>query len=309
MSDLARFFREAAGLHLGRITAVDPDDSALGQRLALACAIGRAAHPTLALSDEAFVDHLGRCLSRSEERLPPLEDLMLADLYLAAACLRAVEGSPAAFDAHCGPSIRAALARLCQSVVERDEIEQQLRVRLMIGTEEAPPRLRSYLGTGPLARWAAVAAQRLAVSALRSEETEANARERSAVEAAIDWKDPAVLLLKERYRDDFQRALEDAMGVISDRDRLLLRMHLINGLSTRSLAKMYNVDHSTVARWLHDARETISAEIQRLLCERLKMTTTEVKSLARLMTSQLDLSISRFLQSGETGGPRGPASA
>ncbi|HVR64774.1 MAG TPA: hypothetical protein VMU50_22895, partial [Polyangia bacterium] len=171
-----------------------------------------------------------------------------------------------------------------------------LGVRLLIGSDGAPARLQSYRGTGPLGRWAAVAAQRLAVSALRAAETEAHARERSAVEAAVDWKDPAVLLLKAQYRGDFQRALEEAMAVVSDRDRLLLRMHLVNGLATRSLAKMYNVDHSTIARWLQDAREAISAEIQRLLSDRLKLTASEVKSIARLMTSQLDLSISIFFE-------------
>ena len=275
---------------------MDPLDPALGQRLAAAWEIGRAAHPRLIVGVEEFAAHLGRCLSRSEDPSPVLEELMLGDLYLACACLQAVEGSVAAFDERCDSAIRAALASLPQSAVDRDEIRQQLGVQVLIGSDDAPARLNSYRGAGPLARWAAVAAQRLAVSALRSAQTEAHARERSAVEAAVDWKDPAVLLLKERYRGDFQRALEEAMAIVSDRDRLLLRMHLVNGLPTRSLAKMYNVDHSTVARWLQDAREAISDEIQRLLRRRLRLTASEVKSLARLMTSQLDLTISRFLE-------------
>jgi RNA polymerase sigma-70 factor (ECF subfamily) len=292
MADLAAIFREAAGAETNPIA---------GDRLAAACARGHASHPDLALDDSTFVRHLAHCLAHRDDPLPVLEELIVGDLFLACACLHDVSGAAAAFDAQCGPAIRAGLAGVHDLRVERDEIEQQLRVRLMIGTEAAPPRLKGYLGVGPLARWASVAAQRLAISALRSNESEASARERSAIEAAIDWKDPDVVLLKERYRADFQQALLDAMSAISDHDRLLLRLQLVNGLSARSLGKMYNVDHSTAARWLQDIRARIGDAIQHLLRERLKLTSSEVQSIAALMSSQLDLSISRLLQTGPGG--------
>ncbi|HEY2903386.1 MAG TPA: hypothetical protein VGL59_22570 [Polyangia bacterium] len=296
MPDLATVFRQAAPPAEHPLTAALAASPALEQQLTRACARGRAAFHALVLDDETFVRHLARCLSRIDDATPSLDQLAIEDLYLACACLTGVAGAAAAFDDHCGAPIRAALASVSSRAVDRDEIEQQLRIHLLIGSDENPPRLNSYLGLGPLARWAGVAAQRLAVSALRSDQSEASARERSAVEAAFDWKDPAILLLKERYRADFQRALEDALALISDRDRVLLRMHLVNEMTTRSIGKVYNVDHSTAARWLTDARQEIADHIQRLLRERLNLSPSEVQSIATLMTSQLELSISLLLK-------------
>ena len=295
MTDLATVFRQVSSAQhpLTAALAVSP---ALEQRLIEACARGKGAFPTLALDDETFVQHLARCLGRIDDAPPSLDELAIEDLYLACACLNGVAGAAAAFDDHCGPPIRAALASVSSHAFDRDEIQQQLRVHLLIGSNETPARLHSYLGLGPLARWAGVAAQRLAVSSLRSDQSEASARERSAVEAAFDWKDPTILLLKERYRADFQRALEDALALISDRERVLLRMHLVNEMTTRSIGKVYNVDHSTAARWLADARQEIAGHIQRLLRERLNLSPSEVQSIATLMTSQLDLSISLLLR-------------
>ena len=296
MSDLVAAFRQILAHVEHAQTFVTLDDSELEGRLLAACALGRKAFPQLVLDDATFVRHLAQCIGRSDEALPPLEDLAVEDLYLACACLSGVPGAAAMFDVHCGGQIRASLTALSDSEVDREEIQQQLRIKLLLGSGGTPPRLVDYLGLGPLARWAGVAAHRLALSALRSNKSEAMARERSAVEAAFDWKDPAIILMKERYRADFQRALEDALGMIPDRDRLLLRMHLANGMTTRSIVKVYNVDHSTAARWIIDARVQVASQVQRLLRERLNLSPADVQSIATLVTSQLDLSISLLLQ-------------
>jgi RNA polymerase sigma-70 factor (ECF subfamily) len=59
---------------------------------------------------------------------------------------------------------------------------------------------------------------------------------------------------------------------------------------------MYGVSQSTASRWLADARETIRDELNRLLKSRLDVSRGELASLAGLVASQLDLSMSRLLK-------------
>ena len=89
--------------------------------------------------------------------------------------------------------------------------------------------------------------------------------------------------------------MKDALGALGERDRLLLRLHLVSGVSVENIGNMYGVSQSTASRWLAKAREDVAGEAQRLLRERLGVAPSEVASLADLVASQLDLSMSRIL--------------
>ncbi len=138
-------------------------------------------------------------------------------------------------------------------------------------------------------------AQRLALSSRRADEIETGARDRAAIDAVLEWTDPTIVLAKAKFRPEFQRALADALGLLDDRGRLLLRMRFVKGLSTQRIATIYNVNRATAARWLQAARETVASETQRLLRERIALDDQEVLSLAALVASQLDLSLSQIL--------------
>jgi len=141
----------------------------------------------------------------------------------------------------------------------------------------------------------AVVAGRLALSILRSDGAEARARQRTAVEEGLTWRDPALALARRRYGADFQRALEHAISTIGSRERMLLRLHLVSGCSATKIARMFHVTQSTASRWLDQARERIADETRRLLHERLNLSASEIQSLATLVKSDLDLSLPRLL--------------
>jgi RNA polymerase sigma-70 factor (ECF subfamily) len=226
---------------------------------------------------------------------------VVEDLYLACACLAGIEEAVAAFDLRCGQRIRATLGATTQGDDERREMEQRLRDILLVGTVDSPPKLSGYGGQGPLDRWVAVVAQRLVVSAIRSEQAERRAREGAALEPAgeaIATASPEVALLKQRYRAEFETAMAEALQGAPERDRLLLRLHLVGGVAVESIGKMYGVSQSTASRWLLAAREGVSAEVTRLLLLRLGLPASELRSLAGLVASQLDLSMSRLLKTG-----------
>jgi RNA polymerase sigma-70 factor (ECF subfamily) len=81
-------------------------------------------------------------------------------------------------------------------------------------------------------------------------------------------------------------------------------MHYLDGLGGDAIGRFYGgVHRSTVLRWIEAARERILGETRRLLAARLRLSSSELDSLVRLVESQLDTSILRPLRAstGTTG--------
>jgi RNA polymerase sigma-70 factor (ECF subfamily) len=280
-----------------RADAASESDATLEARLAALVARGRNAHPDLALDDLTFVRHLARCLPSNDTGTPPpLEQLQIEDLFLACACLAGVAGAAARFEERCDPRLKAVLATTVKSPDLRAEIRQRVLDVLLVGTVDAPPRISGYGGQGALDGWTAVVAQRQLVTLLRKDTSEQRAREGAAMEAALDGAvQPEVAFAKQRYRAEFERAMADALSVLEERDRLLLRLQLVSQISVESIGKMYGVAQATASRWLASARDRVQTEVVRLLRERLGASPDEIASLAGVVASQIDLSISRLL--------------
>jgi len=83
---------------------------------------------------------------------------------------------------------------------------------------------------------------------------------------------------------------------VTERERIVLRMHLVNGLSVEKVGKMLGVSQSTVSRWLASARERLLDDSKANLGNRLGVTSAQLASLARLVASQLDMGLSQALQ-------------
>ena len=177
-----------------------------------------------------------------------------------------------------------------------DEIEQRLWDGVLVGSADAPPKLVGYAGKGPLAGWLGVAAQRIALMMRRHEGAEERAASAAGVEAQLVAADPELALIKGHLRGTFQRAISQALLSLDDRERMVYRMHLIDGLTVERIAKTYGVSHSTVSRWMAGARAGIVAEAQRLLRDEIHASPADYESMSRLLVSQLDLSVSRLLR-------------
>lgn len=271
-----------------------PSSQILEKALADACARGRAAFPNLTLDDDAFVRHLARALPSPDAA--SLATLAADDMYLAAACLAKVPGAVDTFAQRHGPTIRAVVTRLLRHADARD-VEQRLLDKLVVGTAEVGPRLATYVGRAPLDRWVGVAARREAITWLRENRAVAQAHADAAAEPAtgVDTH-PELAFLRERYREEFESALKEALTRVTERERIVLRMHLVNGLSVEKVGKMLGVSQSTVSRWLAAARATLLDDIKANLGNRLGVTSAQLASLARLVASQLDMGLSQVLQ-------------
>ena len=295
----------------GAFTAHVVANVAAGQREATTEEVQRAAqalrqileaaegvHGHLAVDGERFIAHVARQIPPApEEWGPALARIHAADLYLAFACAEQVPGALAVFEGLCGSVIDGALAGPATAAFA-DDAKQLVREKLFIGgdaDEPSGPRILSYAGRGPLAAWVAVSAQRTALS-LRRHEVSAHARHRAAAaEELAAAVHPELAYLKRTYRAAFAECFEAALESLGNRERTLLRLHLISRLRLDQIAPMFQVNISTVSRWLAAARESLLTFTREGLSRRLHIAPGEFDSLARLLQSQIDVSLARLL--------------
>ena len=251
---------------------------------------GHDAHPTLSVTDTVFAAHLGRC-GADVQGVVAGAHIHAEDLLLCCAALlgddqavRKLRGD------HRGAMINH-LHSLDNSPTFVEEVEQNMWDAVLIGSAGAP-KLASYSGKGPLAGWLGVVTQRTALSLLRHEAAERRARAGAGAVVREASTDPELAFVKDSLRESFQRAITDAMAVLDDRQRLVYSLHVVDGLTAERIAQMYGVVRSTVTRWLASSREAIIAEAKRILRDELQVSAQEFDSLARMLASQLDLSVS-----------------
>jgi RNA polymerase sigma-70 factor (ECF subfamily) len=268
------------------------DLDALERALAELCARGRAAHPDLNAEDAAFAAHLGRCGAAVEG---PSKDVHAEDLYLCCAGLLAEEAAVRVLRERHRAVLPAYLRGIDASPAFVEEVEQRLWDAALIGSADAPPRLGSYSGRGPLAAWVGVSAQRIALMMRRREAAERRALDKAGVEARVATADPELAFVKEHLRAPFQRAIVEAFRTLDERQRMIYSLHVVDGLTMEQIAGMYGVSHSTVSRWMAAARGAIVAEARRRLRDEMNVGAEEFESLARLLASQLDLNVSLVL--------------
>ena len=287
MSRLARWYSAA----LRDSAASTPID--LEARLAVLLARGAAAHPGLRLDAQAFARHLALC--GADVAANDLETLHAEDLYLVCAALgRDASAIASLRQAHDGV-IRGYLRRVEATTMHREEIERSIWELLIVGDIATSAKLASYSGKGQLAGFIGISAQRIAVTSFRRSAAQKRALARARDEAIVTSGDPEMTIIKERYRGRFEESVRDAVGVLDDRERMIMRMLVVDGHSLDRIAGVYGVNQSSVSRWLAKARLKVLAEARRLLRERLNVAESEFESLLHLVLSQVDLSVSQVL--------------
>lgn len=248
---------------------------------------GQAAWPALTVDQDVFVAHVRRVLGDLPREA--LDQIHAGDLFLAVACVAGVPAALRELETRHLRRVPDLVRKLDPSPAFADEVRQMLAEKLLVSEPDAPARLATYAGRGPLAAWFAIAAQRTAVDLLRKDRREMTLEgDLAASLSASDGADAA--LLRERYRSQFEDGLRRGLARLSARDRTILRLNLIAGVSLRTIATSYGVDQSTVTRWMAAARDLLLTELERHM--EADLPKTELASIVRLVRSQVDLALS-----------------
>jgi RNA polymerase sigma-70 factor (ECF subfamily) len=218
------------------------------------------------------------------------------DLYLACACTRGDELAMRVLDRRLLPSIDPYVARLGLGSAGLDEVRQLVRVRLLTDR----PRIATYSGRGPLTSWLRIVAVRVAFerdgAGGPGDVSDGGDAVGKLVASGVD---PEQGLTLDRFREQFQRALDDSFVRLSPRAKTLLRMHYVDGLSIDAMGVIYRVHRATVARWLVAIRSTVMAGLRDKLTFTARPTSSDFRSLAAALRDELHISVERVL--GEAG--------
>lgn len=214
-----------------------------------------------------------------------------ADLLLAFACAR---GEPAALEVLEQTVIArlpAALARVDPRPEVIDEACQLARTRLLLGEGGRAPRLAEYRGDAPLWVWVKTIAVRLMVDLARSTHRErlvdAETLEARLVSSgALDLE-----LLRERQRPLALKTLAAALLELDARERNLLRLAFVDGLSVDRMALLYGNSRATAARWAAAAREHLKDLVRTRLEHELQLDAPSLESLFAALDVSLDRSL------------------
>ncbi len=251
---------------------------------------GAAAWPSLSLDVDEFV---GAALAHG----PPTAaaPLQAADLYLATCCCLHRPGAVEAFDGLHAAVFRSAIPSRLRSGGLPEDFTSVLRQRLFVG--DGTPLLSRYAGRGSLGGWLRVTVARAAISAVRKQASED--RQQASLPDLLGMmsaqRDPELDYLRHVYRDAFRQAFESAVEQLTERQRSLVHLSAVRGVSVRKLGKMYGVGHSTAARWVTQAVATLSAAVRTSLAAQLGTKPDELDSLMHVLDGSLELSVSRIL--------------
>lgn len=266
------------------------------QNAALAAA--RARWSEFSVEDEVFVAHIERHKRPEQDLDEALQSLHLADLYCALACALGEPRALECFDREFLHPGSAALTRIDPSPEFASEVRQLLRQKLLLSVDGNPPRIADYAGRGPLLHWVRTALLRVALNVKRDKQRDRCTSAEPLIESDLPAYDPEALSIKEGYRAAFQSALRTALGALPRRDRSVLRLHLLEGLNLDRIGIVYHVHRATVARWLVQARAALRDAVLAQLSSELGLPPEEVERSIGLVSSQLDLSVSRLLRTG-----------
>ncbi|HUJ59861.1 MAG TPA: sigma factor-like helix-turn-helix DNA-binding protein [Kofleriaceae bacterium] len=269
-----------------------PGNAALEHALADIVARARQAWPEVELAPARFLPFLAARVTPET----PLDRLPTGDLYLACAC---ADGNPAAlarFDAVYLREVDIAAAKARAAPGIRDEARQVVRDLLLVARGDRPAAIASYLGRGDLRGWIRVTAVREVLRLCKSGPREVAVEDDALLDALSPASDPALELVKQQSRAEFERAFRAAVAALDVRDRRLLRHQILDGLGVDEIAALFKVHRTTASRWLSAARDQLLAGTRTRLAQQLAISPREVDSLIRLIQSRLDVSLETVLK-------------
>jgi RNA polymerase sigma-70 factor (ECF subfamily) len=215
-----------------------------------------------------------------------------SELYLALACGAGDKAALYALQTRYFPTIEDYLARSGFDTRLRQDVFQQVLLRLCAGET---PTILSYGGRAALSSWLHIAVFRFAITlAGKANLATKHDSELSIQKLASSGSDPETHAMLETAKPMFQAALQRTIAELRDRDKTLLRLSFLDGLSIDAIGAMYGVHRATAARWICDIRQRILLNIQNILGTEFGLRSSEFESLAHLVHAELHLSLSRI---------------
>ncbi len=289
------FIESGSSIAAGLAKSV-PDLGAALRGIALAA---REAWPAFSASELDFIRHLARHLPARGAK-EALSALHVGDLYLAFACAAGDSKALAAFQRVQVPKLKPTLERQAGGNGASDDVVALLLKRLLVA-EDGTPKIAEYSGRGPLSQWLRATATRISIDLQRTKKEHLPIQEDLAERLASHEVSPELRAIKKQHREAFGDALREALGTLTSKERNVVRMHTLEGLSIDQIGAFYGVHRVTAFRWIESARQTLVDHTRERLSQRLKLSGTELNSLMGVMVSGIEVSLAKHLAKSKIG--------
>jgi RNA polymerase sigma-70 factor (ECF subfamily) len=238
--------------------------------IAAGLAAGAAQWPDVSVDARSFAAAMARSFV---DGLESLAELHAADLYLAQACAGGDARAIAAFDRTYSASIASSLRALRLADDVAADIAQDVREKLFV---------------------AGKIATRMAIAELRRRSNDA--LDADALDALPSSNDtPDQQYFRATYHVEFKAAFDAALATLSDQQRELLRLRFVEGMALEAIGERYEVHKTTAFRWLEEAQTLLTKRTHNNFQQRTRATVSEMRSIVRVLESNVELSLRRVL--------------
>lgn len=210
-----------------------------------------------------------------------------AELALAARCVAGEAAALHTLEHDYLAKLRPTVARVSADDAFIDEVLQHLRTRLLLGDA----KLATFGGQAPLLSWLRAVAVRTALNVRRASPRLETADDDALELLSTAGPEPELLLLRQRHAPQFREAFRGALAELTARERNVLRLQALDGLTLEQIGRLHAVNKSTVSRWLTQVHEALAFRTRELLGEKLALDSAQLDSLMRALRSNLELSL------------------
>ncbi len=263
------------------------------EMLAKAIDAARTRWPGVPFEAEALARFLASKGLSADARSPE----RLEELALTQACSVNLPNAIGCLEASFGRAIREAITRASASG-DVDEMAQRVRLRLFTQTPARGAKIAEFTGEGALTAWLRTVATRVALTAV-SATADTDQLEAHLEKLVLELPSPEDRVARDQARAMLKRVLSQAVRALGPRERTLVKLSGVDGLTMEQIGVVYGVHKATVSRWLGSIRADLLRATQQVMREQLKLSSSEAFELVGAAGSQLELSISRLLQTTE----------
>ena len=260
------------------------------QPLLKAFRAGASTWPAVTLSADRFVQRL-RALRVEENDLGRHG----ADLFLASACAEGDGQALQILEREHIAKVDLFVARTGLPPQLYDEVRQKVRVKLLVG---ATPSIGKYRGQGALAGWVRVIAVHAAVDVAVANSVPERSDDLMSDQLMSGDAGPEVQAARSLYGERLRAAVVDSLAALSAREKTLLRLHVLDGLSIDAMGAIYRVHRATIARWLVGIRTSVFDSLRQRFALQLGGSPSDVRSLIELLREDIQVSVRRLLEAG-----------
>ena len=241
----------------------------------------RQRYPTVDLPLEVFLKRVEevvalvldlRDLTNHDSWATAFATLHHEDLFLAVACSRGDRIAWEHFADDYLPQVQRFASQSCRGRPESEDLAQEIVTALLASMEPGrDSKLAGYNGKGSLAGWLRVAVAHAAIDHFRrfrkeilvdNWETQGNELQ---VTAELATPSRGSEPLDSRWGPVLSRLLAEDLKGLAARDRLLLSLYYLHGVSLKAIGRQFNVHEATASRWLESLRQGIRKRIEREL--------------------------------------------